>query len=317
MMGQLREKWYQKLPIRSLLIILKKITLPGFEGVSIYEVLRLYINGIRESSLTDRAASVSFHFFLGIFPAFIFLFTLIPYLPVPDLQRHVLDTFKGILPDDVFSAVKRSLISILHQRKAGLMSITFFVSLWVASNGFQGLLRAFKASAFHEKTYKIWQMRLISIGLTLVFFLTLIILGFMQNVDWVSLWGWHFPEFIQKSWPWIRQGLQFFLLYAFISLILLVGSGKGNRKGFFSAGATTATLFMLLFSWGFSIYVKHFHSYNEVYGALGAIPLFLTWLFLSALAVLIGYELNLSIRFAKRKKAGSFFERLKELGNDA
>lgn len=292
----LKHRW------QTLVLLMKKVTLPGLEGVSIFEILRLYVQALQQRNINDRAAAVSFHFFMGIFPSIIFLFTLIPYAPIPDLQQDILDTVAAALPEGVYKAVKWPLLDIVRNRKAGLLSFTLVVSLWISSNAFHGLLRAFTASVYVSAPPSFWRQRGQALGLTLAFFTLITLFAMLRSVrvTWLTEIG--FPANWQWFWPYASGLLAFVLLYGFIQWMLQWGAPGFARKSFFSAGATAATLFLILFSKAFSYYLEHFRSFNDVYGALGTIPLFLSWLFLSALALLIGFELNVSIGHARSVK---------------
>jgi membrane protein len=292
----LRKKW------QGIVWLLKKVSLPGLEGVAIFEVLRLYVQALQQRNVNDRAAAVSFHFFMGIFPSIIFLFTLIPYAPIPNLQQQILDTVAAALPEGVYKAVKWPLLDIVRNRKAGLLSFTLVVSLWISSNAFHGLLRAFAASVWVSAPQSFWRQRGQALGLTLAFFMLITFFAMMRSVkaSWLLELG--LPKGFELMWPYLTSLLSLVLLYGFIQWMLQWGATGYARRGFFSAGATAATLFLVLFSKAFSFYLEHFRSFNDVYGALGTIPLFLSWLFLSALALLIGFELNVSIGHARSIK---------------
>lgn len=288
-----------KKKLEVLVMLLKKVSLPGLEGVAIFEVLRLYVQALQQRNINDRAAAVSFHFFMGIFPSIIFLFTLIPYAPIPNLQQQILDTVAAALPEGVYKAVKWPLLDIVRNRKAGLLSFTLVVSLWISSNAFHGLLRAFTASVWVSAPQSFWRQRGQALGLTLAFFALITFFAMLRSVKISWIEEMNMPKGFQVMLPYLTGLISFALLYGFIQWMLQWGASGFARRGFFSAGATAATLFLVLFSKAFSYYLEHFPSFNDVYGALGTIPLFLSWLFLSALALLIGFELNVSIGQAR------------------
>ena len=73
----------------------KEVSLPGFYKRSIYEVVKFFVDGVRKGSLTTRASAVAFNFVLALFPGIIFLFTLIPYIPIQNFQSELLQLFEN------------------------------------------------------------------------------------------------------------------------------------------------------------------------------------------------------------------------------
>ncbi|MBT8270405.1 MAG: ribonuclease BN, partial [Bacteroidia bacterium] len=81
MSAEVEEK-LEKIPVINLLVrFLKKIKLPGFEGLSLYDLLEMYLIGIVEGALTTRASAIAFNFFAAIFPFLLFIIIVIPYIP--------------------------------------------------------------------------------------------------------------------------------------------------------------------------------------------------------------------------------------------
>ncbi len=91
----------------NLVYLSKKIVLPGFEGLPLYDVIDFFFKGIKQSSLISRANALSFTFLLGIFPAIIFFFTLIPYIPISNLHETIMNTLQSAIPEHTYKTVKR------------------------------------------------------------------------------------------------------------------------------------------------------------------------------------------------------------------
>jgi len=277
----------------------RKLTLPGFEGVPVVTVLFLYYSAIRQRSISERAAAVAFHFFTALFPGLIFLFSLIPYLPIENLEEQVVSLSKSIFSPEALPTVNESIHTLINRRKAGLLSLSLITSLFFSTNGMNGLMQAFNDSALIRESRSFWTLRGLSLSLTII----------LLSVAIIALGITGIPASLLESRGWEKNGIHLFqvarflillgLLYAFISLLLYAAPAKKMRKGFFSVGALVASLFFLLFSNIFFLFVKRFNSYHELYGVIGTIPLLLTWFYLNALALLMGFELNISIRFAR------------------
>src|SRR5213083_627069 len=96
-------------PVKSLTAYSKRAALPGFEGMPMYDVADFFFTGIQRGSIVTRAQSLAFSFFLAIFPAIIFLFSMIPYVPVNNFQDQLLDLIKNLLPNNAYDATRTTI----------------------------------------------------------------------------------------------------------------------------------------------------------------------------------------------------------------
>ena len=90
------------------------------------------------------------------------------------------------------------------------------------------------------------------------------------------------------------------LTYFAISLLYFFGTVEGRKIRFFSPGALMTTVLFYFTSWGFSVYVEKFASYNELYGALGGLLILMLFIWLNSNVILLGFELNASLTSLKR-----------------
>ena len=89
----------EKIPIVNLLVrLLKRIKLPALEGLSLYDLMELYIIGIAKGALTSRASAIAFNFFTAIFPFLLFILFVIPYIPIDDFKEEFLAFLESFLP---------------------------------------------------------------------------------------------------------------------------------------------------------------------------------------------------------------------------
>jgi membrane protein len=276
---------------------LRKFTLPGFENVPVANVLLLYFRATRKSSLTERAAAVAFRFFMALFPGLIFIFTLLPYLPIQRMEEQLIQILSQFFNENSQPTILKSLNQLLHQPKNGLLSLSLLLTLFFSTSGIYGLMQAFNHSALISETRSAWKQRILAFLLTLVFIvLLLLIIGIRSYpLSKLALAEINFGIQLLKTF---RTLLMLFFLYLGISLLMYVIPAKRMRKGFFSVGALVSGIFFILFTNTLLWFANTFNSYHQLYGILGSIPLVLTWLYLNALALLIGFELNLSIRHA-------------------
>lgn len=309
-----------KLYITQLLLWLfglsKKIVLPGFGKLPLYDVGSFFFTGIRKNSLNVRATSISYKFFLALFPAIIFFFTLIPYIPIDNFHAKLLAIIESALPQSTYE-VTRSTIEdiIIHQRK-GLLSLGFVLALYFSTNGVFGIISAFNSSVHLTETRSKFQQRLISVLLVLLISALLIVAISLITIGEFAikylvhqeLIQGRFMAFLLLSSRWI---IMFSLVFIIISLIYYLAPAKQERFRFFSAGSMLATLLAILSSYGFNYYIIHFSAYNALYGSIGTLIILMVWIQFNAMILLIGFELNVSISSAKTSR--SHVERIREL----
>ena len=283
----------------------KKIILPGFQKIPLHDVTIFFWKGITKGSLPMRASAVAFSFFLAIFPSIIFLFTLIPYIPIENFQERLLSSFQHFMPQNAYEATKDTILDIVTNQRGGLLSIGFITALYFSTNGFNALITAFNTTFHDIETRKPIHQRLVSILLvmiTTVLILTSISLLIGSEYLLHKIFTHDSYEIAYHLIQFGRWIILFALFFCLISFTYYLGPSQKGRWKFISAGSTLATLLTVITSSGFAFYVDHFGKYNKLYGSIGTLIVILLWLYFNSLVLLVGFELNASIRQAKRNK---------------
>jgi len=284
----------------------KEFVIPGFEGMPLYDVTKFFIKGLNESSITMRASSIAFSFFLAIFPTIIFFFTLIPYVPIDNFQEVLLESLKQILPQKTYDASITTLEDIITRPRSGLLSVGFVLALYFSVNGVSSLIDAFN-DTYHVIKSRSWlkQMGISLFLLMVISFMIFIAISMIivanGLIDYMAEQGWFGNEYIiylLKFFRWI-----IFVAIAFfgISFMYYYAPSKRTRYRFISAGSSLATLLSLLASVGFNYYANNIATYNVLYGSIGTQLLVMVWIYFNAIILLIGFELNASIYSAKEE----------------
>ena len=284
----------------------KKLIIPGFEGLSLYEVSMFFYKGLAEGALTTRASSLAFNFFLAFFPSIIVLFTLIPFVPIEGFQEQLFVLIRDILPPLTFDATKSILDDIVNNEQGGLLSLTFVLALYFSTNGVNAMITGFNATYHLSDKRTWWELRLLSFALTVVLAILLILTiifqlfsqGFMSNLVSEGYLHQYSVDIILYA-KWL---LLVFVL--FISYSILFYYGPADKKGwkFLSAGSIITTFLSVVSSLGFSYYVNNFAQYNQLYGSIGTLLVILLWMYFNSIILLLGFELNASIVSAKEKQ---------------
>ena len=295
-----RFKFYQKISVWS-----KSYIIPGFYPLSLHQVVAFFFHEIQERTLLNRASSLAFNFMLAFFPATIFLFTLIPYIPIKNFQGQLLTTISTILPYNAYMAFQATIEDIVKHHNGKLLSIGFISALYFATNGISNLMQAFNKSSLVVEKRSWLKRRRIALSLTIVISISLLVaitiltageamISIIQHhIDSKS----HFWIYLIKFSRWIVVITIFFVS---ISLLYRYGPANKQKWNFLSTGAIIATILAVLTSVGFSYYINNFSSYNKIYGSIGTLVILMLWLYLNSLILLIGFELNASIDFSKR-----------------
>ncbi len=285
---------------RAFLIVLKRIKVGKTHKVPLYDILAFFLQEIQNQDLMMRASAITFNFFLALFPATLFLFTLIPYFPIANLDKLILEFFGEIMPDSAFEAINTTIYDIVSKQQGGLLSFGFLLALYFATSGISSLMSSFNKAneIFEDRSFL--KQRLLAIGLTflevgVLIVAVILILGGNLAIDILVL-----LQIVEESYiatlirisEWL---IIIFLIYTGISILYYFGPAVSKRWKFFSVGSWVATLLFLLASLGFSYYVDHFGNYNKLYGSIGTLIVIMLWMNINSIILLIGFELNAAI----------------------
>lgn len=283
----------------------KKITFPGLDKVPAYDVAIFFWNEVTRDRIVTRAKSIAYSFFIALFPGVIFLFTLIPFIPIEGFQPQLMEMMENLLPTDkTFNALLSSISDIIYEPQGSLLSISLLITFYFSTNGVLAIMDSF------DKQYSLFFQRNFIVKNWIAFKLTLILFFlFISSVVLIIAGEWILNAI--RDWLDIRSALmsfslEFLRILVTIALFLLsIGTiyryapaTERNWK-FLSPGTTLATILSLLSSLGFSFFVSNFGRYNQIYGSIAAVVIVLIWLYLNALVLLIGFELNASIYYNK------------------
>lgn len=292
--------------LKTLINFSKKIKPIGLTGLSIYDVAIFFWKGLIEGSITTRASSLAFNFFLAFFPSIIVFFTLIPYIPIQNLQETLIELITIILPPSTNEITFQALEDIINNPRGGLLSIGFFLAVYFSTNGINSLIEAFNASYHIKENRPLLQQRLLSFGLTIILSFMLIIamgliifskvaISYLTNFEVIS----NSAAEIILFGKWLVIIL---VLFFGITILFNLGLSIKNKWKLFTPGSILATLGIIITSIGFNYYIYNFSQYNKIYGSIGTLIIILIWMYFNSIILLTGFEINASISNAKEKK---------------
>lgn len=303
-------KWLHRLLLR--LKLYRKFTRwtkvfvpPGFSPLPLYNVLAFFANEFQQSTLLNRASSLAYNFMLAFFPATIFLFTLIPYIHIKNFQGQLINILSTVLPRNAYMAFQATIEDIIKHQNGKLLSVGFISALYFATNGVSNLMQAFNRSSLIVEKRTWLKRRAIALGLTIVISTALLIAITIMTAG-QALIGIIRVHIYTKAHIWLylisfsRWVIVIAIFFVTISLLYRYGPANKQKWKFLNTGSIIGTILAILTSLGFSYYINNFSSYNKIYGSIGTLVILMLWLYLNSLIVLIGFELNAYIEFAKR-----------------
>lgn len=288
---------------RRILLKAKRVSFPGFDGMPLYNVMVFFWRSIVDGALTTRASAISFSFFMALFPAIIFLFTLIPYIPIDNFQNELFSLIKDMVPASTFSAIEETVLDILTQQRGGLLSFGFFMALIFSTNGLASMMTAFDAS-LHTFERRTWLGQYL-IALVLLAILSVLItaaIGLITYgqylINYLAMNGYLKDQFTFYTLTVGKWLVILFLFFMANSFLYYLAPAKKTKWRFISAGSTLSTFLCVLTFIGFSYYINHFGQYNKLYGSIGTLLVIMLLMYLLSLILLVGFELNASINEA-------------------
>ena len=289
--------------------VLKQVKLPGFEGLSAFDLLEMYVIGIFKGALTTRASAIAFSFFTAIFPFLLFIIILIPYIPFDDFKVNFLYFLDSILPPHTSDFFNENIFENINKtHTSGLLSTVFLISMFLMANGVNAVFSAFE-NAYHQQINRHFIKQYVyalGVAIILVILLIFTVVGFGYAQIYLIppvLERFSAGDAVSKLFWVTKAKYFFFVLMTYISMATLYyfGTKDGRLSSFFSVGALFTTFLILLSSYLFGLYIENFSTYNELYGSIGALLILLFYFWLNANIILLGHELNSSLQLLKKK----------------
>ena len=302
-------KFLQLRLIKSIVEFLKAIKLPGFYGFSIYDLLEMYVIGIFKGTLSSRAGSISFSFFMALFPFLLFILNLIPFIDmipfirIDNFDETFLNYLELFLPTDTQTFFTQVFEDIRNKPRGGLLSSVFLLSIFLSANGISAIFGSFEGSYHVNFSRNFFRQYMLSILLSIVIAilsLSSVIIFFylefyiLNNLD----------SLIASEIRWTRIVQYAFFgtfIYIVISMLYYYGTIEGRKIRFFSPGALMTILLFFFTTYGFGVYIENFSTYNQLYGSIGALLIFLLYIWINSNILLLGFELNATLSRFKRE----------------
>ena len=253
--------------------------------------------------MTERASSIAFNFVMAIPPAIIFIFTLIPFIPISfQFEDQLYGLIRDVVPGQKNNSVLiKFLQDFINNPRTGLLSLGFILSIFFSSNAVMGIMRSFDKNYHGFKKRNDFQKRVTALKITMILFLLMIasillLIGQGVVLKWIGIKSLLIRQIIENA----RWVVIVFLFFACISYIYRHAPAVHKKWRMINPGSILATFLMILFTIGFSYWVNHFGNYNQLYGSIGTVLILMLLIYFNSLVLLIGFELNVSITSLKK-----------------
>ncbi|WP_278035529.1 YihY/virulence factor BrkB family protein [Flavobacterium nitratireducens] len=303
------EERLRKIPVvRNFVNWSKKVKLKRLSGMPLYDLLELYIIGLTEGALSNRAGAIAFSFFMALFPFALFILNLIPYIPIEGFQDDFLEFVADGVPPNIFYAIKNIINDILHNSHSGLVSSGFLLSILLMANGLNAILGGFENSKHVLVKRGFLHQYLVALGMSLFMAFLLILTVAIIVVFEVAIQHLNEKDFLSEKIPMIVMGRYAFLILMILittSVLFKFGTKNQENRSFISIGSVFTTILTIISSYFFGVWVIKFSKYNELYGSIGTLLIVMFYIWINCMILLLGFELNEVMNKLKKRKEHS------------
>lgn len=251
---------------------------------------------IEDDNIFNGAAALAYYLMLAIFPMAIFLLSLLPYLPIPNLQQAIMDLLHQVLPQNAAELFQGIVENVTSEKRGGLLTFGILFTIWSASSGLYAVMQQLNITYDVKEERPFWKTRGTAVVLLLLFTIliigafTLVILGgLIQN--WLSgLFGRN--EIILIFFALLRWIIVAGFLVLGFACIYYFGPDVEQRFRFITPGSVIGMILLMLASLGFRFYISNFGNYGATYGSIGAVIILMLWLYIAGFVILVGSEIN-------------------------
>ncbi|ADX68290.1 MULTISPECIES: YihY/virulence factor BrkB family protein [Weeksella] len=300
-------KLKQKNRLKRLIVWSKRKRLKQFSNIPLYDLLKVFWIRVMKGNFPVRSGAIAWTLFFSLFPFILFLFSLLP--KIPHYEELKLLLFHQFLPQIIPNSIGKEVIGYIdittQQQEQKSVNWWFMIfTIFMSSNGVQGIINGFNVSyqdVFIKRNNN--KQRLISLILTIFFTVFLILqltLLYYTGIIWKYLAETKFFFDLSKSSRLIN--MTSVIMFYFLSMCMLYHYGPNNQdksKSTVVPGAVLSTLLFITTLFGFNVYLKHFNNLDLLYGSLGLVMLVMIFVYVNVIILLVGYELNMSLTYAK------------------
>ncbi|WP_168217412.1 YihY/virulence factor BrkB family protein [Paracoccus liaowanqingii] len=266
------------------------------QRLGLRQFIRELVTAINEDNVFNGAAALGFFLTMAIFPGLIVLTSVIPYLPIADVDAAIMDLFRQALPQDAAVLLEDVVTEVTQQPRGGILSFGLLATLWIASSGMYAIMQQLNITYGVKEARSLVQGRVTAIVLSMLFgvfvlgALSLVVMGGTLE-QWVTEWL-GTSETLATAFTILRWIVIFCALLLGHAFFYKFGPNVEQRFRFITPGSVFSTILLMLASVAFSFYIRNFGNYSATYGSIGAVIILMFWLYIAGFVMLVGSELN-------------------------
>jgi membrane protein len=272
-------------------------------GLSWVELGKRAWREAQADEIFGRSAQLSYYFLLALFPALLFLTSLIGYLmgDNSELRVTLFKYLSTVMPGSASHLINSTLDEVTKASGGGKLSFGILATLWAASNGMGAISQSLNVAYEVEETRPWWRVRLSAILLTLALAVliisALVLMLYGRDLAGLIARKYGFGDAFGLTWTILQWPIVLvFILVAFALIYYFAPNVRDQRWEWLTPGSIIGVALWLLVSFGFKAYLSRFDSYNATYGSLGAVIILMLWFYFTGAAILIGGEINSEIK---------------------
>ncbi len=265
------------------------------------ELARRTVRETSEDDCLGLAAQLAYYLLLALVPAMVFLVALASFFPSETVAQMV-ESLRAFAPGDVVQIVEEQLQRVANGQQGGLLTIGIAMALWSSSAAIVSVTDAMNRAYDIDEARPWWKVRLVAIALTiglgvfLIAAVTLVMVGPTIAEQLSSRLG--LGMAFEWAWKVLQWPVVFVLVAIALGLLNYFAPDAEQDWQWITPGSVLSTLLWLVASLAFKLYLSNFADYNATYGSLGGVIVLMLWFYLTALAVLVGSEMNAEIEHA-------------------
>ena len=282
--------------------LLRKFHL-GNPDQNLYDVGRIFIEQLKKDEINERASAMAFNFTIAMFPLLLFLLNVIPYIGLffPSVTtQNILMFIAEIIPAAIYNEAESTIMDIVSKPRQSLLSLGFFLALFLATNGVVSMMSAFNAVYKTKENRGFFTTRAIAVSIVFVLVFSIIGAVLIMIIGSSILYAISEWEIVSSSlYYYLLAGFRFVVLLSLFTIatayIFRFAPAVHDKWRFFSAGSLTAGFLITMGFYLFSYYLNNFANYNKLYGSIGAMIAVMLWLLITSLIILVAFEINVSL----------------------
>lgn len=294
-----KSQWYLHLVGKA-----EALVLPGFQGIPFVTVMRLFGKSLVKGILFQRAAAMTYRFFITCIPMAMAIFSILSFMG-ESMQEHVLNAFSLVIPHYAQPVADQMVSEVMSRQNSSLVWIFLAMGLYFAVIAINSFLNSLRSSYYEVPTRNLFKQLFISLQIFFIFvaMVCVIIMIFVftsRLIQHIDVYMIHNAVLYSNAVSVLRWLLVFAAIYLLISILYyFVPADKANYR-FFSAGSSLATILVVILLSVVDFYFSDFADYNFIFGSMGALITVLLWIYWDAIVILACFDLNVSIAEAKK-----------------